>query len=217
MLSLPITGLGGDYPKVLLLGAHSDDIEIGVGGSLLRWFEEGWRPDITWVVFSANATRKAEAQKSVEDLRATFGLDTLTLNVYDYRESYFPAEFATLKDMFEDLKSTVSPDIVFTHHRDDRHQDHRTICDLTWNTFRDHLILEYEIPKYDGDLGHPNVFVPLTAEQALAKASWVHNAFPSQKPKHWFGEGTFLAMMRLRGVEAATEYAEAFYARKLCL
>ncbi len=198
--------------KILCLGAHADDIEIGCGGTLLKWIEA--RPDleIQWVVFTAEGKRAQEARGSA---KAMLQKVRRKIVVKDFRGSFLPFQGSKVKDCFEALKSLFQPDIVFTHYRDDRHQDHRLLSDLAWNTFRDHLILEYEIPKYDGDLGSPNVFVPIESELSRKKASHICRFFQTQANKHWFSEETFLALMRLRGVECSAQYAEAFYCRKL--
>ena len=199
--------------RILCLGAHADDIEIGCGGTLLKWRQQYPDLQVHWVVFSAEGQRASEAQNSA---RRMLGQAAHEISVQDFRTSYFPFDAAKIKEFFESLK-VVTPDVIFTHYRDDRHQDHRVLSDLAWNTFRDHFILEYEIPKYDGDFGAPNIFVPLTDELAQKKAAHVFESFPSQSDKHWFSEETFLALMRLRGVECASRYAEAFYCRKLAL
>lgn len=198
--------------NLLFLGAHSDDIEIGCGGTILKLADANPKLNILWVVFSADGKRRREARSSA----ALFlkGVSRSRVVLKQFRESYFPVEQAAIKSDFEKLK-TFEPDIVFTHYRDDRHQDHRVLSDLAWNTFRDHMIVEYEIPKYDGDLGCPNLFVPLEPALARRKAKLLQQAFPSQRDKHWFSEDTFLCLMRLRGMECASRYAEAFYCRKV--
>lgn len=202
---------------ILCLGAHADDIEIGAGGTLLRLLTE--RPDSTvhWVVFASTPEREAEARASATELLA--GCRKAVVEVHAFRESFFPYIGAAIKERFESLKEAIGPDLVLTHHLDDRHQDHRTIAELTWNTFRDHLIAEYEIPKYEGDLGQPNLFVPLTAAVARRKVDLLMRSFPSQATRHWFRAETFESLMRLRGNEcnAAEGFAEAFHVRKLCL
>ena len=202
--------------RVLAVGAHSDDIEIGCGGTLLSWIRSGERIDVTWVVLAAAGEREAEARASAEFFLA--GAAGCRIISHRFRDGYFPYD-AGVKDVFEQLKATIEPDVVFTHYRDDRHQDHRVVSDLTWNTFRSHMILEYEVPKYDGDLGAPNVFVPLTAAICHEKVDGLLKHFPSQAGRHWFTPETFLGLARLRGLEAgnSTGYAEAFYARKLTL
>ena len=204
----------GRAKNILCVGAHADDIEIGCAGTLLKWI--GARHDLKfhWVVFSAEGKRSTEAKASAKAL-----LDTASSKVVvkQFRMSFLPFEGAEVKEQFESIKESFEPDLIFTHYRDDRHQDHRLLSDLTWNTFRDHLILEYEIPKYDGDLGSPNFFVTLDEKLAQRKAAHLCRFFQTQGNKHWFAEETFLALMRLRGMECATRYAEAFYCRKfLC-
>ena len=204
-----------ETPKSLLfLGAHPDDIEIGCGGTVIRLLKERRISKVTWVVFSGNTTRKREARASASAFLK--GVRNKTIITKSFRDGYFPYDGA-IKDVFEELKSIVSPDIVFTHYRDDRHQDHRVISDLTWNTFRDHLVLEYEVPKYDGDLGSPNFFVPMNELTYRNKANLILEHFASQQSKRWFSEDTFLALGRLRGVEcsAPEDFAEAYYSRKL--
>jgi LmbE family N-acetylglucosaminyl deacetylase len=201
--------------RVLCLGAHSDDIEIGCGGLLLQLIQERPRVEIDWIVFSAAGKRAAEARRSA----ALFvkGAHRTNVRLHRFRDGFFPYEGAAIKAAFERLKVGPSPDLVLTHYRDDRHQDHRVLSDLTWNTFRDHWILEYEIPKYDGDLGSPSVFVPLDEDLSRRKVEYLQRSFGSQRDKHWFSDATFLGLMRLRGMEcrAPGGYAEAFYSRKL--
>jgi len=199
--------------NVLLLGAHSDDIEIGCGGTILKLARA--RPDLNvlWVVFSANGKRRLEASSSARLFLQGVGQSKVV--VKQFKESFFPVQEESIKAYFEVLKKSFEPDIVFTHYRADRHQDHRLLSDLAWNTFRDHLILEYEIPKYDGDLGIPNLFVPLDKAVCRRKARHLCRMFATQKSKHWFSEDTFLALMRLRGIECASPYAEAFHCRKV--
>jgi LmbE family N-acetylglucosaminyl deacetylase len=203
-----------DY-KILCLGAHSDDIEIGCGGTILRLARTYQNLAVNWVVFSANGPRAAEAQASARAFLAT--LNTTQVRLNRFRDGYFPFNGAEIKDYFEQLKKEIaSPDLILTHYHDDLHQDHRLISSLTWNTFRDHLILEYEIPKYDGDLGNPNFFVQLDEATARQKAAHILQHFPSQSAKPWFSEDTFLALMRLRGIaaKATGRYAEGYYLRK---
>jgi len=199
--------------EVLCLGAHSDDIEIGSGGAILRLIHD--HPDVRfhWVVFSAIGVRKAEARHSAE-LFAGSHIECLRL--HEFRDGFMPFNGSAIKDVFEELKEEVSPDLIFTHQQHDAHQDHRLLSELTWNTFRNHLILEYEIPKYDGDLGQPSIFVAIDSEICQAKVRHLLDAFPSQRSKAWFEESTFRSLMRLRGMEcnASSGYAEAFYCRK---
>ena len=201
--------------RVLALGAHCDDIEIGCGGTLLSLLAARRNLCVDWVVFTSSPVRAREAQASAE--RLLRGAKEKRVVVKEFRNGYFPDQWARIKDEFEALKAELRPDVVFTHHAQDLHQDHRTLAELTWNTFRDHLILEYEVPKYDGDLGSPNFFVRLDDALAERKAREIVEAYPSQADKHWFTPDTFLALMRLRGVQCGARYAEAFYARKVCV
>jgi len=205
----------GDGPKrILALGAHADDIEIGCGGTILRLIAEHRRLEVLWVVFSATPERAAEARASA----AAFldGVPKATVVVRDYRDGFLPYSGAAVKDEFEALKREFSPDLVFTHYRHDRHQDHRLVSDLAWNTWRDHLILEYEIPKYDGDFGSPNLFGSLTVSTLDRKVALLMKHFPSQAGRAWFTEDLFRAVARIRGMESAAQegFAEGFYARK---
>ena len=207
----------GEPLKALFLGAHSDDIELGCGGTILSLLEQGQELEVWWVVFAASPARRLEAERSAEMfLRGAVKKETI---VRDFKESFFPYIGAEIKACFEELKRTISPDVVFTHFRDDLHQDHRLISELTWNTFRDHLILEYEIIKYDGGLGSPNVFVHLSEEVCAKKMKFLMENFQSQRSHQWFTEEAFRAILRLRGVEsnAPSKFAEAFYVRKLVL
>jgi len=200
--------------KILCLGAHCDDIEIGAGGTILQLLAGNRNLAVTWVVFSSNKERSQEARSSAElFLKRAAKKETIIEN---FRDGYFPFDGQKIKDFIETLKA-ISPDVVFTHTRKDAHQDHRQICELTWNTFRNHLILEYEIPKYDGDMGQPNVFSPLEKDICTEKNRIILESFGSQQAKKWFSENTFFALMRLRGMEcnAPSGYAEAFYGRKL--
>lgn len=203
--------------KVLCLGAHADDIEIGCGGTLLTLLERHANLAVRWIVFSADETRAREARASAEAFLA--GAADRTIEVRNHRDGYFPYQGTTIKDEFEALKREFQPDLVFTHYRHDGHQDHRLLCDLTWNTFRNHLILEYEIPKYDGDLGSPNLFVALSESICARKVQTILDEFASQRQRQWFDEETFLALLRLRGMEAnsPTRFAEGFHCRKAVL
>jgi LmbE family N-acetylglucosaminyl deacetylase len=204
----------GGVRRVLCLGAHSDDIEIGCGGTLLHLIRERKNLEVTWIVLSGRGARGREARVSAKTFLK--GARS-TIIVKPFRDGYFPFQGAHIKDYFEEIKSAVKPDLIFTHYRDDRHQDHRLVSDLTWNTFRHHLILEYEIPKYDGDLGVPNFFVRLDDDTCRTKANLLCRFFATQANKHWFTAETFLSLSRLRGIECAspTSHAEAFYCRKL--
>ena len=201
--------------RVLCLGAHSDDIEIGCGGTILKLIQDQPELEVLWVVFSAGGTRTREARLSARTFLK--GAAKQKIVVKDFRNGFFPFRGESIKEYFEELKAAFVPDLVFTHYRDDRHQDHRVLSDLAWNTFRDHLILEYEIPKYDGDLGNPNIFVQLAPEVCQRKTEHLCTFFQTQNNKHWFTPDTFLSLMRLRGIECAspTKFAEAFYGRKL--
>jgi len=201
---------------VLCLGAHSDDIEIGCGGTVLRLAREYPGVVFHWVVFSAVGVRESEARHGV-NLFAGAAVRGPILK--SFPDGFMPYVGGDMKAAFEDLKQSVSPDLILCPWRKDAHQDHRFISELAWNTFRDHMILEYEIPKYDGDMGQPNVFLPLEADLAKRKVQHLMESFPSQQTKRWFEENTFLSLMRLRGIECNAEsgYAEAFHCRKMVL
>lgn len=203
--------------SILCLGAHSDDIEIGCGGSVLRLLRDHDNVSVHWVVFGAQQRRADEASASAQCFLER--ADQQVIVTKGFRDGFFPYTAVEIKEYFEELKATVSPDIVFTHYRNDRHQDHRLISDLTWNTFRNHLILEYEIPKYDGDLGNPNLYIGLDEDDSRRKVELLLHHFQTQSNKHWFTEDTFFSLLRLRGIETDSDvrYAEAFYARKLSL
>ena len=199
--------------NILALGAHCDDIEIGAGGTLLKIFETYPVDAVKWVIFSSNDIRKKEATTSARLFLE--GVKNSDIVIRDYRDGFLPFLAAEIKDFFEKIKKEFIPDIIFTHYRNDRHQDHRLVSDLTWNTWRKDLVLEYEIPKYDGDLGIPNFFVPLETKYIDKRNKILMQAFESQREKHWFDDDTFKALPRLRGMESATTYAEAFYGRKI--
>jgi LmbE family N-acetylglucosaminyl deacetylase len=201
--------------KILCLGAHCDDIEIGLGGTLLKLIQEYNIEQITWIVFASNEIRKQEAVASAKCFLANVANKKIIIN--SFRDGFFPFHGIEIKEYFENIKKEISPDLIFTHFRNDRHQDHRIISDLTWNTWRNQLILEYEIPKYDGDLGTPNLYVELNENFIRTKNQILLDTFVSQREKHWFDDATFSALPRLRGMESATLFAEAFYARKLIL
>ena len=217
MLNLGLGKPVGSAYRLLCLGAHSDDIEIGCGGTVLTLLDRYPNAEVRWVVFSSNEERAFEARNSAAAFLARAREKQVL--VKNYRDGFFPFVGGQIKDDFEELKREFVPDLVFTHFRDDRHQDHRLISDLTWNTFRNQLILEYEIPKYDGDLGQPNFFVPLDEAVCSRKIQNIVASFRSQSQKQWFDEQTFLAILRLRGMEAnsPTRHAEAFYCRKVVL
>ncbi|MCX6653743.1 MAG: PIG-L family deacetylase [Candidatus Bathyarchaeota archaeon] len=201
--------------NVLCLGAHPDDIEIGCGGTILKLIEEVDEVHFNWIVFSGDEKRVKEAQKSANTFINKKNLEKL--DIKNFRESYFPYDGAYIKDYFEELKAAVSPNIIFTHYRNDAHQDHRLISDLTWNTFRDNFILEYEVPKYDGDLGSPNLFVHLDESIVEKKIETILDVFKTQANKMWFTKDTFKSILRIRGVESnsPSKYAEAFYCHKI--
>jgi len=203
--------------SVLCLGAHSDDIEIGAGGTILSWLSAGYELDILWCVASAPGVRRDEAMNSASAFLQ--GVRKVDVELAEFRDGFFPYQGAELKTWFESLKRRISPDIVFTHRQDDAHQDHREMCKLTWNTFRDHVIFEYEIPKWDGDLGRPNFYVPISAADLERKIELLEKHFGTQRSKDWFDAETFRGLARLRGMECRAEerYAEAFVARKVCL
>jgi LmbE family N-acetylglucosaminyl deacetylase len=202
---------------VLCLGAHSDDIEIGCGGMILRLLREHPQVQVHWVVFSTGPGRDREASRSADLFLKSAKCSAVIIK--DFRDSFFPAMTNEIKEFFEQLKVDLVPDIILTHYRNDLHQDHRTICELTWNTFREHFILEYEIPKYDGDLGSPNVFVPLERAICERKIRHLLAIFQTQRNKQWFSRDTFMALLRLRGVESKSPsgLAEAFYGRKITI
>ncbi len=206
-----------DPLRILCLGAHCDDIEIGCGGTLLRLIAEHRNAEFMWVVFCSNNVRAAEASNAASSFLT--GTTKKKVIIRNERDGFLPYSAIDVKEFFEELKTKFSPDLIFTHYRDDRHQDHRLISDLTWNTWRNHMILEYEIPKYDGDLGSPNFFVPLSESFCAHKADLIVKSFPSQKSKHWFRPDTFLSLARIRGIEsgAMESYAEGFYARKIVM
>lgn len=217
MLRLKPDHAGASPLQVLCLGCHSDDIEIGCGGTVLKIAAEYPDAVFHWVVFSANGVRAEEAASGARHFVDPARMKRVILK--EFRDGYMPFVGADIKNVFEEIKREVSPDIIFTQNRHDSHQDHRLIAELTWNTFRSHFILEYEIPKYDGDLGQPNVFNALPSDICEQKVGLILNTFKSQADKHWFDRTTFMALMRLRGMEcnAPSGYAEAFYARKLML
>ena len=201
--------------RVLCFGAHCDDIEIGCGGTILRLLAERPEVHIRWVVMSGSAERRTEAEVSAQSFLAQ--AENSAVEVHSYRESFLPQQWGAVKDEIERVKSEFHPNLVFTHRRDDAHQDHSLLGELVWNSFRDHLILEYEIPKYDGDMGQPNLFVPLSEENASRKVSLLWESFPSQRRRAWFDDRTFFALLRLRGMEcnAPHGWAEGFHVRKM--
>jgi LmbE family N-acetylglucosaminyl deacetylase len=210
-------GAVGDQLSVLCLGAHSDDIEIGAGATLLSLIARGVRLNVRWCVLSGAGERGNECKASAAEFLS--GAASVQLEIMPFQDGFFPEQGQAIKSWFEELKKRVSPDIIFTHRRDDAHQDHRQVCQLTWNTFRDHCILEYEIPKWDGDMGQPNLYVPVSASLLQRKIDLLISHFGSQRSKQWFDPETFFGLARLRGMEcrAPERYAEAFFARKLAV
>ena len=214
MLGLSLEALARPVERVLAIGCHADDVEIGCGGTLIALSRARPGLALTWVVLAAPGDRAAEARASAQAFLADAGASDV--RIHEFRDSFLPYAGGEVKEVFEGLKE-VKPDLVFTHTRHDLHQDHRLACELTWNTFRNHLILEYEIPKYDGDLGLPNVFVPLEESLVEEKLRILREHYASQHSKHWFDDELFRGLMRLRGMESASRYAEAFTCRKLTL
>jgi len=217
MRNLPLDGVLRDGATLLCLGAHSDDIEIGCGGTLLKLLNRHPDVHVRWVVFGADEERAGEAKESAAAFLA--GVKSFEVTIKAFRNAYFPSQADRIKDDLEILKREVEPDLIFTHYENDLHQDHRVISQLTWNTFRSHLILEYEIPKYDGDLGRPNVFSCLEEAHCQRKIDIIRECFGSQRDKQWFDADLFRAILRLRGMESnsPTRFAEAFHCRKLVL
>jgi LmbE family N-acetylglucosaminyl deacetylase len=203
--------------RVLLIGAHCDDIEIGMGATVLRLVEKHPDTHFVWVTLSSDEIREPETRAAAERLLA--GAKHKTVVIERFRGSFFPYDGAAIKAFFESLSSYGKPDVIFTHYRHDLHQDHRITNELTWNTFRNHLVFEYEIPKYDGDLGIPNAYVKIPRAPLERKIDVLMDCFPSQQDKRWFTRDTFQAIARLRGIECQAEegFAEAFYSRKACL
>ena len=211
---LPLSLPGREPLKVLCLGAHCDDIEIGCAGTLMTLQRRHPGTNFEWVVFTREERRDAETRQAAA--RVHEGAVSANVEVLDFRMSYLPFEGAKVKDHFETIKRRVEPSVIFTHRLEDRHQDHRLVAELTWNTFRNHLVLEYEIPKYEGDLGHPNLYVPLDAAVAARKLEILMSCFPSQQSRAWFSRELFEGQLRLRGIEcnAPSGCAEAFHVRK---
>jgi LmbE family N-acetylglucosaminyl deacetylase len=207
----------GERLSVLCLGAHSDDIEIGAGATILSMQERGIRLDVHWCVLSGGGEREREAKASAADFLSA--AESSQVEVMSFKDTFFPEQGEAIKSWFATLRERVDPDVVLTHRRGDAHQDHRHVCQLTWNTFRDHCILEYEIPKWDGDMGLPNLYVPIPAVILQRKVDLLMTHFGSQRSKHWFDAETFLGLARLRGIEcrAPERYAESFFGQKLVL
>jgi LmbE family N-acetylglucosaminyl deacetylase len=216
MKALRIAGRG-DRLSVLCLGAHSDDIEIGAGGTLLSWLDGGIRLDVHWCVLSGIEERGKEARASAAEFLAE--AESRIIEIGNFNDGLFPEQGDRIKAWFEALKDRVDPDVILTHRQDDAHQDHRHVSRLVSNTFRDHLVLEYEVPKWDGDMARPNFYMPVSASVIRRKVDLLISHFGSQRSKHWFDAETFLGLARLRGMECRAEerYAEAFVARKVSL
>lgn len=217
MLSLGFAKPENSPYKILCLGSHCDDIEIGCGGTILKLLRNNRNTAFYWVVLSSDERRAKEARESANTFLQSARHKNIIIE--SFRDGFLPFLGGEIKRYFEQLKKEFMPDVVFTHHRGDLHQDHRFISDLTWNTFRDHLILEYEIPKYDGDLGSPNFFVHLTQEICKKKIQYILESFESQKQRQWLEDEIFLSILRIRGMESnsPSKYAEAFYCRKIVL
>ena len=209
--------VSGEPLKILVLGAHCDDIEIGCGGTILSIINNSPNVTIAWVVFTSNDKRKKEA--TIGAKLFTQNAQTLDLIIYDFKDGFLPYQGEVVKESFEALKKNLNPDLIFTHYRHDLHQDHRLVSELTWNTFRNHLILEYEIPKWDGDFGNPNSFVHLDETIGTKKIQYLQQAYNSQQTKAWFTDDLFWSIMRIRGMESnsPSRIAEAFYSRKIVL
>jgi LmbE family N-acetylglucosaminyl deacetylase len=207
----------GEKASVLCIGAHSDDIEIGVGGTILEWIAAGLVLDVHWCVLSAAGMRAEEARASAESFLK--GASNVTLHLAEFRDSYFPYEGGAIKEWMAQMATQINPDVIFTHRSTDAHQDHREISQITSNIFRDHLILEYEVPKWDGDLERSNIYVPLTEHVMERKIELLLVHFGSQRSKDWFDSETFRGLARLRGLEcrAPGRYAEAFSVKKMML
>lgn len=217
MIGLGLPDLGGRPLKLLCLGAHCDDIEIGAGATVLRLLRDNPGAEVLWVIFSSNEARKTEARACAERLLA--GAGKQDIRILEFRDGFLPYAGVAVKEAFEALKLEFVPDLILTHYRHDLHQDHRQVNELTWNTWRNHLILEYEIPKWDGDMGIPNFFMPIAEADLDAKIAALLDCYASQRGKSWFTEDTFRALPRLRGMECASpsRFAEAFHCRKAVL
>lgn len=205
-----------EFPKniksVLCIGAHADDIEIGCGATILKLLSNMKGIKVDWLVCCSDPIRQQEARLSAQNFLQHAG--SVNVIIHDFQDGYLPAQFSGLKDEFENLKAKINPDIIFTHYKNDYHQDHRIVSELTWNTFRDHLVLEYEIPKYDGDINNPNLYSVIQKKEVEQKIKIILESFQSQVNKQWFNESLFRSLLRLRGMECSDTYAEAFYCRK---
>ena len=213
MLNLTLGAIEAEL-SILLIGAHCDDIEIGCGATVLQLVDRYPAARFDWVVLSSDEVRGMEARNAASEFLK--GAENSNVVIEGFRDGFLPYLGFEVKECFEQLKGSIQPDIIFTHYRGDAHQDHRLVCELTWNTWRDHLILEYEVPKFDGDLGSPNVFVNTAKHERAEKLRILIDCYGSQLSRSWFSEETFLSLMRLRGIEcnARSGYAEAFYVPK---
>ncbi len=216
MLNLQLDANPNRPMTALCLGAHCDDIEIGCGASLLQLAANYPQLQFHWCIFTSDPQRAAESQRAAH---ALLGADRVQVDILDYPASFLPARWEAVKQSMEHLRSRMEPDLIFTHRLEDRHQDHRVVAELTWNSFRNHRVLEYEIAKYEGDLGQPNLIIPVDAAHADRKIAVLMEHYPSQHARNWFDAETFRALMRLRGLEcqSPSRYAEGFTARKLTL
>jgi len=217
MLSDILEAPQGRALRVLCVGAHCDDIEIGCGASLLRLQAHDRKVTVDWVVLCGSADRRKETLSALNMFLEPRNRGECLHG--GFPDGRLPAVYSSVKDYFESLKERARPDVIFCHEREDRHQDHRIVNEMVWSTFRDHLVLEYEIPKWDGGLGQPNLYIPVDERQVLAKADALLEAYPSQAGKDWFKRDVFVALMRMRGLECRSPsgYAEAFHARKIRL
>lgn len=217
MINLQLPDTKGQGLELLCFGAHSDDIEIGCGGTILSLLDRYKIGKIVWVVFCSNENREQEAKASAAQFLEN--VENKDIRVMSYRDGFLPDVWSEVKEEFESIKREINPDLIFTHTREDRHQDHRIVSDLTWNTFRNHMILEYEIPKYDGDLTTPNLYIQIDRDLAERKKKIILDSFGSQMGKHWLDDELLNGVMRLRGVECVSEsgYAEGFHMRKSVL
>jgi LmbE family N-acetylglucosaminyl deacetylase len=206
---------GSEGLNLLLLGAHCDDIEIGCGGTILNLIARNRIKHVKWIVFASTPEREKEARACAEQFLDKVSSKEIVIK--DFRDGFLPQMRFEIKSLFEEIKGSFNPDVIFTHYQHDLHQDHRLLSELAWNTFRNHLILEYEIPKYDGDLGNPSVFSEIGETTAEKKIKAIMQFYSTQKNKHWFDDQTFYSIMRIRGMQSACRYAEAFYARKVKL
>jgi LmbE family N-acetylglucosaminyl deacetylase len=201
--------------RVLCIGAHCDDIEIGCGGTLVALQQQARAPVFDWVVLSGTDARRRETERAMQKLVRPRSRGDLLFQ--DFPDGRFPSAYGEIKRFCESLKRRPAPDVILCHERDDRHQDHRIVNEMVWNTFRDHLVLEYEIPKWDGGLSQPNLYVPIRASDARTKIEALLKSYASQAGRDWFTPDTFLALLRMRGLECRSPsgLAEAFHARKL--